>query len=99
MESMKSELAWAAGFFDGEGTSYVARHGRNRQHRRICITVSQKDRRPMDRFVAAVGGHVRENRLYVWHESSARAIEAMEKLWPYLSEPKREQWLQCLREE
>jgi len=57
----REELAWAAGFFDGEGhmrAGFRARSDRSktRRWRYVCIDVSQNDRAPLDRFQAAVGG-------------------------------------------
>lgn len=88
------ELAWAAGFFDGEGCS---------KHY-MTLSVGQKDRRPLDRFAAAVGygnvtgpylhGHKKNgDPIYChhWEVSGQKAVAVLRKLWPYLSEPKREQ--------
>jgi hypothetical protein len=47
----REELAWAAGLFDGEGCfSYTERAGFG------VATISQVDRRVLDRFQRAVGG-------------------------------------------
>lgn len=62
--SMETELAWAAGFFDGEGCTFLNRHKvthydrPNRPTNYVSsptITIAQVDRRALDRFVAAVG--------------------------------------------
>ena len=59
------ELAWAAGFFDGEGyTGYRAATGAPRKdgsyrpggYRHVQVDVRQVDRQALDRFQAAVGG-------------------------------------------
>ena len=51
MKTWREELAWAAGFFDGEG--HV---GATTTHRRdLYLTISQVDRRVLDRFRDAVG--------------------------------------------
>lgn len=46
----REELAWSAGFFDGEG--WVGISGRGKQ---LCLRVVQVDRMVLDRFAAAVG--------------------------------------------
>jgi len=47
----REELAWAAGFFDGEGCfSYTEKAGY------ATVTIGQVDRRVLDRFQEAVGG-------------------------------------------
>lgn len=90
------ELAWAAGFFDGEGTSYAHRckraNGRVSFYPSMCV--SQKDRRPLDRFAAILGGNVRgeQSRLFRWHVTGSKAVAAMERLYPLLTAPKQEQW-------
>ncbi len=83
-----AELAWAAGFFDGEG--YTTTSGRYLQ-----VGITQKDTRTLDRFLAAVGlGSVTHPvRISCWRANGADAYRVMEKLWPALSAPKREQFL------
>jgi hypothetical protein len=51
----REQLAWAAGFFDGEGTIHLPRGST-----RFQLAVSQTDLRRMRRFHAAVGmlGHL-----------------------------------------
>lgn len=58
--SSEIELAWAAGFFDGEGhsrwnTNIDAVDGR-RAYGTFAAIVAQVEREPLDRFMAAVGG-------------------------------------------
>jgi hypothetical protein len=62
-----TELAWAAGFFDGEGTTFVNRHKikhRNRPGQPVyyinspAVAVCQVERQPLDRFARIVGGRV-----------------------------------------
>ena len=97
-----SELAWAAGFFDGEGSILLGNHYKKGvQYRYLRANVQQNDRRPLDRFVAAVGaGKVngpyagnRVNPIHNWNVNSAVALGVIGRLWPYLSAPKREQAL------
>jgi hypothetical protein len=47
----REQLAWAAGFFDGEGCFCYSEAGRY-----ICISIGQTDRELLDRFRGAVGG-------------------------------------------
>lgn len=94
------ELAWAAGFFDGEGSTTIQGTPRS-----PCLTVklSQVDPRPIRRFFAAIGelGHLNgpyeqkaeRGQPYYWWAANGRYAEAViGLLWPFLSEPKREQW-------
>lgn len=65
------ELAWAAGFFDGEGsTKKVSYHYRTKKGivrkptKNISMAVSQCDLSPLKRFRSAVGGLGRINGPY-----------------------------------
>ena len=53
------ELAWAAGFFDGEGyvgsMSLRVRPAKGRARAVLTMEISQVDERPLQRFAAAVG--------------------------------------------
>lgn len=90
------ELAWAAGFFDGEGSS-VRKNATGTNRAQVHLSINQKDRRVLDRFVVAVGhgrvwaSHTREMfTMAVYGEGPV--IDVMTKLWPYLDEMKREQF-------
>lgn len=48
------ELAWAAGFFDGEG--YVGARQRGERWEHPGLTIAQIAKEPLDRFRLAVGG-------------------------------------------
>ena len=106
MSTSPSEIAWAAGFFDGEGSTSI--HTDKRPHkggRCIRLHINQVDRRPLDRWVAAVGiGRVTGPYLAPAHRKSEAnhpqyavalfriaAEDALRIMWPYLSEPKKEQ--------
>jgi hypothetical protein len=91
------ELAWAAGFYDGEGST-SAHNGRG-----IQLYVSQVDVRPLQRFQLAVCGlgalygprapkGKQQQPFHIWCSvkfEHSQAIIAM--LWRYLSDPKKEQ--------
>jgi hypothetical protein len=94
----RSELAWAAGFFDGEGHSGI------RTFPCPTVSISQTEPSTLERFQAAVGGigvirgpydksKLRPNHSPLWQYTTnvrdAQAVIAM--LWPFLSKPKREQ--------
>lgn len=59
---LRTELAWAAGFFDGEGSTKKKYYGYKTKKgfvkkptKDICMTIAQCDRRPLLRFKKAVG--------------------------------------------
>ena len=95
------ELAWAAGFFDGEGCTSV-HQPRKAIHRWSTLKVSlkQNDRRALDRFHAAVRGlgsvngpyeYVGRNPFYVYEVYGDDADTVLMYLWPYLGDAKKEQ--------
>ena len=99
----ETELAWAAGFFDGEGCSHVARSTKPNVSPYVRLAVAQKERGPLFRFQDAVGtgtinGPYGGGVSYWSAGGRLQARAVMEKLWPYLSEPKRDQYLAKKRE-
>ena len=96
----ETELAWAAGFFDGEGCISFAKAG---EHRQLIMCIGQNDPRVLERFKAAVGvgtingPHVRPSRpnskpYWQWRTSGHVSVQkTVELLWPYLDEVKRQQ--------
>ncbi len=95
-------LAWVAGFMDGEGSFAYARNG---QYAKVIAHATQKDRRPLDRMVRILGfGKVygpydrAANRMMpasIHHAFQIQRFEHVQALvamlWPFLSEPKRQQ--------
>lgn len=103
IELNREELAWAAGFFDGEG--YVGNVRSNKHYRRAMLHVHQIRLEPLSRFQAALGGNIgilsgpystgsNPNssptwRFYTTSFMETQAVIAL--LWYWLSPPKREQ--------
>jgi hypothetical protein len=106
----KQELAWAAGFYDGEGCTCL--HSRTDRNGvlRLSMSISQVDIRPLHRFQEAVLGFgsicfrnkaakSTHSDIYVWQEQRpSRIFQIVPLLWNFLSEPKREQIERCLSE-
>src|SRR6185503_7980134 len=95
-------LAWAAGLYDGEGSSsmYVPRK-RRAARRQIQVSQSGAPGIPpavLVQFREIVGegnvtGPYRDS-LYYWKTTRKDVIDVVAlQLWPYLSTPKREQFL------
>ena len=80
-------LAWAAGFFDGEGCILVM------GGTQLCMSVTQVDRAPLDRLTEILGGRVhgpRPNRgfrpIFEWKiASSPGVVQALRHLLPFLT--------------
>lgn len=98
--SPETERAWAAGLFDGEGNTVP--HGRRRNDgskgfMKMCL--SQKDTGPdillrLQRAVEAGTVYERKDRpgVWVWHCTTMSGCkQALDRMWPYLSEPKKRQ--------
>lgn len=104
----REELAWAAGFFDGEGSFYGGPRGgayrRGQWH--INASVTNTDRQLLDRFREAVGIGIvcgpyelagGRRPVYRWAIRSPQGVQAVgAMLWPWLGEYKRERWVYCL---
>lgn len=95
-----AEMAWAAGFFDGEGTAYAYRP--EAKARRASLTIAQVDRFVLDRFQRAVGvgkvygpyGPYAGNRKphFQWKSAtSADTAAVLRALSPWLSPIKKQQ--------
>ena len=106
--SEQYELAWAAGFFDGEGHIGLVKTGQNRHiHIQICQTIDG----PLERFQAILGlGKIYGP--YIPKKMAGKRkpykqlhIDTFEhvqyticRLWPWLSKPKRNQAKRVLEE-
>lgn len=102
----KAELAWAAGFFDGEGTTCLTRYKPKNQQRSytvIAVGISQVEREPLERFQRAVGDlgviigpyQPRERNRKPQYRFRASGFERSQAivvmLWPYLCSIKQAQ--------
>jgi hypothetical protein len=78
------ELAWAAGFFDGEGSTYLGTVSHRKDWNRLTLGVSQVELVPLERFRAAVGlGRI------TCSGFPAKAV--LKLLWLHLTDVKRAQ--------
>lgn len=93
----QEKLIWAAGFFDGEGCTSIAKqstkYGKDRAltSTNYCLGVSicQKVKEPLDVFHQFFGGHlysyeVKGVTYWRWHTWSAGALHVLQTLKPYL---------------
>jgi len=96
------ELAWSAGFFDGEGTTGSCFRPEKR-YRQVRLHISQVDRRNLERFKKSVGGigyitgpiirpGVNRKPIYIYRTDAVPDIQAVLRLlWPWLSPAKKDQ--------
>lgn len=102
------ELAWAAGFFDGEGCTSIRNDKRPGRNKTVQLHIEQTDAHVLARFAAAVSWDGRiytrsprpDNRKTLFRIAMGHAdtVETMKKLWPYLSAPKQAQFIYALRD-
>lgn len=91
------EWAWAAGFYEGEGSAYASKGGDTRRH--LCLGLPNSDLEVLERFCGIVGGKIypgarREGHRPMWLWRAARrelVAEIVEGMWPYLGSRRREQ--------
>jgi hypothetical protein len=98
----QTELAWAAGFFDGEGCTSLETKSAS-----LKVTITQQHPEVLERFISAVGvgkvygpyyyGPKKKARWAINIQSKA-AIVALAKIWPYLGSEKKNQALRSLEE-
>jgi len=82
-------LAWAAGFFDGEGCITIVRAGKGVRYY-LDINVAQADPAPLKIMQALFGGRLathgqaRNRPVYYWKASTQQAFRALNEMLPYL---------------
>jgi len=89
---MKNKVAWAAGFFDGEGSIAICRQSKPNDHLYYMrCEVTNTHRASLEIFQQLFGGKVYEksqrgNRKpsFVWRASGPVAAQMLEDLYPYL---------------
>lgn len=89
----KTDLAWAAGFIDGEGCISIARQNsktcRSGHRYTMKLVVSQKRRPALDKLQAMFGGTVKKpssQDIWWWVVTAQQAKLALEAVFPYLVE-------------
>lgn len=90
-----AELAYLAGFFDGEGCISVRRQpsrwGAFPYYFGVLVTAYNTRRAPLQRFQQTFGGSIYSavkvagrKRVYTWYVAGHRAVEVARQLLPYL---------------
>lgn len=97
------EIIWCAGFWDGEGCCYLQKTSRG--HRRLRMSITQKDIRPLQRFQRAMnmgkiyGPRPQPPHTHYLYFNRQESLKLIELLLPHLCEPKVEQIERCMMEE
>lgn len=88
----KLEIAWAAGFFDGEGTIAISRGYSKREgwgpYYSMKISASQRIRYPLDQLVRLFGGTVCKSNgrdIYIWTCATRDGVRALREMLPFLT--------------
>ncbi len=97
--SRETDLAWAAGFIDGEGFIGTRRHcytskrnGERRDRFSVVMAVSQKRIEPLNKLKDLFGGTIgikyndksKAVSFYEWRTNSKNAVKVLRLLLPYL---------------
>lgn len=83
------QLAWAAGFIDGEGFVGLSRgvsKKTGRPFHQLIVDVSQMKREPLDVLVELFGSRVRLGRqgtVYFWRVGTTDAVRVLREIAPY----------------
>ena len=102
---METEVAWAAGFWDGEG-SVCYRYDEGKRCRAFTASISQKHREVLDKFRSAMGlGTVggpytrKDGRIYYqWQLHNSTGVRKLARsMWPYLGTEKKRQFIRAMR--
>lgn len=92
----KSDCAWAAGFFEGEGCISIprlmVRRRRQSPEYRVLIRITNTDPRPLSRLQYLFGGHIHERktkppciRAFVWEpQRGTEQLQFLKAILPFL---------------
>jgi hypothetical protein len=89
----EADLAYAAGFFDGEGHIRIQRHSTRCDTMTLQVQLSQATPQPLEWFVEKFGGTTRgrtipyrggRRTIYNWQASSGVAERFLRAIYPYL---------------
>jgi hypothetical protein len=103
--SRNEELAWAAGFLDGEMHIGTTRTGKG-DNKRLHLVVCQVEKGPLERLQGILGvggiygpyniGRTNRQPYKQFHITKAVEVKSVIKMvWPWLSEPKRKQAIEA----
>lgn len=95
------DIAYIAGFFDGEGCVCVHHAGKETENKKsiyiLTATIANTNKSVMDYLHSVLGGYIAENNkiigcktCYVLHFNSRKAYKLLEKLLPYLRVKKKQ---------
>jgi len=104
----REELAWAAGFFDGEGNIYYSNKNKRRSPR-LILQIAQVRREPLDKFqsvfnVGSIGGPYKpktanSSPYFTYKVESFQNVQFIcAAFWEFLSEPKKESFILMLKQ-
>jgi hypothetical protein len=90
------DIAWAAGFIEGEGCFYCGKTPSN--HGRVSVSATQKEIEPLLRLKRIFGGsiHTRPTGISVWQVASRLAAQTMMTIYILMSERRKKKIVECL---
>jgi len=85
------EIAWAAGFYEGEGWCTCSKD----PYLNVCAQIGQKQKWPIEQIVSLFGGRMRERRNsptpWQWTVQGPRAVGFLMTIYKFLSPRRKEQ--------
>ena len=88
------DLAWAAGFFDGEGCVHLTRRQRKKSKNieyELRLSIAQAVKLPLEKWEILFGGQItiinpknEINKFFIWQVSSLDTLKILKLLEPYL---------------
>lgn len=99
MKDTTTDVAWAAGLFEGEGTIYLARSTRRNERPRLALSLSSTDKDVVEKFrsifgVGTLTGPYMQKKstkpCWLWRVRKEEDCDSMiEALYPYLGTRRR----------
>ncbi len=85
MKDLKeTELAYLAGFFDGEGSIGIYETNKKHHSYTMSVRIVQKNPLPLKRFPPTGKIRLRKDGVYVWEAYSETAAQLLELILPFL---------------
>lgn len=101
----KTEIAWAAGLFDGEGSLFTYKPSNRPNMVKISLAIQMTELAPIERFAALFDMKIKPHKAYgsnrkptfsISTSSESKVTEIFETIKPYLSQHKIDQGEQAI---
>lgn len=95
------DIAWSAGFLEGEGCFMITKMGKMKNSALIRVIVGQVQKEPLERLQAMYGGKVhltttKGRPMYRWETYTRRSVQIMMTIYPLMSPKRKSEIERCL---